>query len=61
MRCIPHGRWGLWLNVNRNAKITLLLINFLIIQPYSLIKYRIKFNLQNPGSESRNEHATSME
>ena len=34
------------LHVNRTAKNTLVLINVLRIQPYSLITYRIKFNLQ---------------
>ena len=33
------------LNVNR-TKYTLVLINVLRIQPYSLITYRMKFNLQ---------------
>ena len=33
------------LNVNRTAKNSLVLINVLM-QPYSLINYRIKFNLQ---------------
>ena len=31
-------------DVNRNAKNTLVLINVLRIQPYSLISYRMKFS-----------------
>ena len=34
------------LNVNRTAKNTLVLRNFLRIQPYFLTNYRIEFNLQ---------------
>ena len=34
------------LHVNRTEKNTLVLINVLRIQPYSLITHRIKFNLQ---------------
>ena len=45
MRCITHGDEDL-LDLNRTAKNTLVLINVLRIQPYSLISYRIKFNLQ---------------
>ena len=34
-------------DVNRTAKRTLVLIKVLRIQPYSLISYRLKFNLQS--------------
>ena len=63
MRYISHGG-GDRLNVNRTAKNTLVLINVLRIQPYSLISegkkfnYRGKDNTEKPGSESRSEHAT---
>ena len=34
------------LNVNQTAKHTLVLINVLRIQPYSMVSFRLKFNLQ---------------
>ena len=66
MRCIPHGRRGpaqYKSNCEQHAGSDKRFEN----KPYSLTNNRInsiykgKDNTEKPGSESRSEHATSME